>query len=293
MLKKSYLVYFFLIVFMGFLIVYMLLYDDNSSYTGDSSTEQNSNERSLAIVFDNSEPAWLYQSGLNDASIVYEMLVEGGVTRELGIFQSKVVNKFMPIRSARGYMLDYVLENDAIFVHFGYSPKAKSDIETLGIDSVNGLLYENEYFFREDLPIATEHRAYTSTSYINEAIKKLNLKNKSIKKNILNFKDKDESNANDESSTKAELVKVKYSDNYSTSFDYNEINKSYDKFQNEIQIYDYMTKKEISFKNVIIIYISYQSILKDDSGRLNMQNIIVYVIMFGIMMFQTKKINVL
>ena len=53
------------------------------------------------------------------------------------------------MRSSRHYYLDYALENDAVYVHWGWSPQAQSDISSLGINNINGLTYEGVYFFRD------------------------------------------------------------------------------------------------------------------------------------------------
>jgi Protein of unknown function (DUF3048) N-terminal domain len=54
----------------------------------------------LAVKIDNVLGAWP-QAGLNQADIVYDLPVEGGLTRLLAIFHSQDVGVFGPIRSAR------------------------------------------------------------------------------------------------------------------------------------------------------------------------------------------------
>jgi hypothetical protein len=54
----------------------------------------------LAVKIDNVQGAWP-QAGLNQADIVYDLPVEGGLTRLLAIFHSQDVPVFGPIRSAR------------------------------------------------------------------------------------------------------------------------------------------------------------------------------------------------
>lgn len=54
----------------------------------------------LAVKIDNVQGAWP-QAGLNQADIVYDLPVEGGLTRLLAIFHSQDVPLFGPIRSAR------------------------------------------------------------------------------------------------------------------------------------------------------------------------------------------------
>jgi Protein of unknown function (DUF3048) N-terminal domain/Protein of unknown function (DUF3048) C-terminal domain len=54
----------------------------------------------LAVKIDNVQGAWP-QAGLNQADIVFDLPVEGGLTRLLAIFHSQDVPVFGPIRSAR------------------------------------------------------------------------------------------------------------------------------------------------------------------------------------------------
>ena len=119
-----------------------------------------SNSRPYAVMINNISVARPYQSGLQDAYIVYEMIVEGGITRMMAIFKDKDTARVGSVRSARHYYLDYALENDAIFVHFGWSPQAKSDMVTLGVNNINGLY--DSCFTREKLNIDYEHTAFTN-----------------------------------------------------------------------------------------------------------------------------------
>ena len=109
------------------------------TWSGDS--------RSVAIVIDNVGEA-KPQTGLNDAAIVYEITVEGGLTRLLAVYKD-IKNReetIGPVRSARPVFIDYVLENDSIFVHFGYSKRAEGDIEKLKINNVNGLVTDSAFW---------------------------------------------------------------------------------------------------------------------------------------------------
>ncbi len=97
-----------------------------------------SNERPIAIMINNHSIARQNHAGLNDAYIVYEAIVEGGLTRLMAIFKDKDTARIGSVRSSRHYFLDYALENDAIYVHYGWSPQAESDINILGVDNING-----------------------------------------------------------------------------------------------------------------------------------------------------------
>ena len=105
----------------------------------------NSTSRPYAVMINNIGAARPYHTGLQDAYLVYEIVVEGGITRYLALFKDKTNEVVGNVRSARHYYLDYVLENDAYYVHWGWSPQAQSDISTLDIDNLNGLIYSSPY----------------------------------------------------------------------------------------------------------------------------------------------------
>ena len=85
-------------------------------------------DRPIAVMIDNHKSAQPH-AGLNEAYAVYEIIVEGGESRLMAIFKGKDLAKIGPIRSARHYFLDYALENDAIYVHYGWSPQAERSEE--------------------------------------------------------------------------------------------------------------------------------------------------------------------
>ena len=91
------------------------------------------NDRPIAVMIDNHNDAWP-QAGIQKAYMVYEIVVEGGETRLMALFKGTEIEKIGPVRSARHYFLDYAMENDAIYVHFGWSPQAQSDIKKYTIN---------------------------------------------------------------------------------------------------------------------------------------------------------------
>ena len=65
--------------------------------------------RPLAIIIDN-DPTFGTQSGLDKAAWVFEIPVEGGITRFLAIYQHLDAPILGPVRSVRPYFLDRALE---------------------------------------------------------------------------------------------------------------------------------------------------------------------------------------
>ena len=103
------------------------------------------NTRPIAVMIDNVGSA-RPQAGLNEAYLVYEIIVEGNLTRLMTVYKDADLEKIGPVRSARHYFLDYALENDAIYVHFGWSPQAQADIGKLRVDNINGMVESSKSF---------------------------------------------------------------------------------------------------------------------------------------------------
>lgn len=235
--------------------------------------DEESNSRPLAVMINNNSAVWKYQSGLNDAYIVYELLVEGGITREMALFKDSKAPKIQSIRSSRHYYLDYAMENDAIYVHWGWSPQAQSDIRNLGINNINGLTYEGVYFFRDKTVSARyEHKGYTTMEYMNKAIDKLKYRTTTEKPNLLKYSVDAIDLSSKESNQVAKYVALKFS-SYTVKFIYDEEKGEYLKRQNNTDMYDYNSKERMTTKNIIVYQNSYSYISGDNKGRLNMNNI--------------------
>ncbi len=106
----------------------------------------------VAIVIDNHIDARPPVS-LSEAQIVYELPVEGSITRYLTVYDSRQdINKIGPVRSARPYMLDYVQELSALFVHVGGSPQALVDIAKNNIFNLNEFYHGDSFIRNENRP---------------------------------------------------------------------------------------------------------------------------------------------
>jgi hypothetical protein len=90
--------------------------------TGLPADEEDSSalRRPIAVMVDNIVDA-TPQTGLDNADVVIEALVEGGITRLMAIYQSRDAEVIEPVRSARTPFLQWVQEYDAIYAHVGSS----------------------------------------------------------------------------------------------------------------------------------------------------------------------------
>lgn len=92
-------------------------------FTGSGALAQTTNLVPLAISIDNLGPA-RPQTGLESASLVYELPVEGGITRFLAFLLDESITAAGPIRSVRPYFIDLAEEYHAVLIHCGGSPEA-------------------------------------------------------------------------------------------------------------------------------------------------------------------------
>ena len=234
-----------------------------------------SDSRNIAIMYNNISAVWGNQAGLQDAYLVYEIIVEGGYTRLMAVFKDTNIDRIGCIRSSRPYFLDYVLENDAIYVHFGASKQALSDIETLGINNINFINYNAGYWRDKTLNLSLEHTAYTSSELINKGIEKYSYRNTSSTKPVLNYTDKEIDLSSMEGAIKADSVFIDYSAVRNTSYIYDSVNKVYLRSQgtarNSYKHIDAISNKQYSAKNIITYKVKNKSI--DSKNRQVLENI--------------------
>ncbi len=233
-----------------------------------------SDSRPIAVMVNNIGVARKYHAGLQDAYMVYELIVEGGLTRLMALYKDADTAKIGSIRSSRHYYLDYVLENDAIYVHWGYSEYAQNDISKLGINNVNGLTYGDTYFWKDKtLGIATEHTAYSSMDLINKGIAKLKYRTTTNEAPLLNYSVDELDMSTLEGAIPATQVSIDYSKSVKTSYEYDSENKNYKRSVNGTPHTDYETKKQYTAKNIITYQVKNTTISGDVKGRQDLSNI--------------------
>ena len=114
----------------------------------------------------------------------------------MALFKDKKdLDKVGPIRSARPYFINYVMEHDAIYAHIGQSPQAEYDIKALKIADINGQLFDsqrsrntqNDHEYWRDRKKKAPHNAYTSITNLTNIAKKLGYPIEKTFKRVLNL----------------------------------------------------------------------------------------------------------
>lgn len=119
--------------------------------------------RPLAVKVEN-DAAARPQSGIVDADLVYEELVEGGITRFICIYLSREASSIGPTRSARPSDIDITFFLDPLLICSGGSSAVMSMVQA------SGMMYISEdatYFWRERTRRAP-HNLYTSTALLRQ-----------------------------------------------------------------------------------------------------------------------------
>ena len=258
----------------------------------------NGNDRAIAVMIDNHSDAWP-QANLNKAYLVYEIVVEGGETRLMALFKGQDLEKIGPVRSSRHYFLDYALENDAIYVHHGWSPQAESDISKLGVNNINGIQESSKDFWRVKDKLAP-HNMFTTMESILKIANRKEYKTTSTKESILNYNayefnlsDKyerkievEETDVNESDTvevveetdkTKAIIatsITIPHSKLQTVKYEYNAETKTYTRYARKKLQTDYITGEPVTTKNIIITMCdNYTLNDSENKGRQGLKNI--------------------
>ncbi len=233
--------------------------------------DEDSTSRPYAIMINNINVARQYQSGLQDAYIIYEIIVEGGITRYMALFLDQDTSRIGSVRSARHYFLDYALENDAIYVHNGQSPQAQSDFTTLGIDRIE--VSETKTGWRDtSLNVASEHRLFTSIELLESGLK--NLRTERTGDYLLNYSIDEIDLSSLDGAISASSVSIKYSSSITSSYEYDSESQTYKRYVNGTAHTDYVTKEQYTFKNIITYQVNNYTLNDgEDKGRQELENV--------------------
>ncbi len=202
-------------------------------------------------------PQW----GISTADIVWEMVVEGGITRMLLMYAdaSRIPEQVGPVRSARHYFVELVEGFDAIFVHIGGSPQAYNALNKQGTDDIDNIFYRDH-----TRNTATEHRAYITGEQINSHIEKTGTRTEieAEYKNPFSF-NYEPVKLPDGKATKCTVP-------FSTYFTYQlTYNKKLNVYESSLGDKPFMDDNgtQQSFTNIIMCYVDVSGIPGDSKGR--------------------------
>ena len=218
--------------------------------------DENSNSRPYAIIINNQPGAIKAQTGLNDAYLIYEFPIEGGMSRSMALFKDKDTAQIGTVRSARQYHPYYALEHDAIFVHWGTNHPAADVISSTKITHIDANSNGGPFFRKNPYKLATEHTGYTSLVKLKSFASNKKWRLTTDVKSPLKYSYENIDLSTMEGSKVANTVELNYSGSYKLKYTYNSSTGLYERIYNGKEHKDYITGEKFTTKNIIIGYVS-------------------------------------
>lgn len=226
------------------------------------------------------------QRGLSKADILFEIKVEGGITRFMPVFTDyKTIGEIGPVRSGRDQFFRLILPWQALYIHEGQSVV----MQQYGIDYDYGKLNNNDGangyrdYGRVNWAgksynagtLALEHTMYTNSDNIANYITSQNVDmNRTYNSTFFNFVDyrlgttRDLSNSLDSAYSDkygpvvsdGQYIEIVHSQSYKTRFIYDEATNQYKMQQNYSDgqwrdtVDEAADNKVLTFPNVIVLY---------------------------------------
>ena len=249
--------------------------------TGLATVDDVSRNRPIAISVSNVRGALPTNAtnGISQADIVYEMLVESGITRLVALYQDfSNVGVVGSIRSARHYTVEIAEAYDAIFIHAGASPLGFEEIENREItnfDAVTGI--RDRIFTRDENripghPVANYHSVITSGASFMQWINTYDFRkmHQNDFRHTLFFSDNPIT-----SGQPAYDVDVRFSPGKSSSFRYDASQKLYYMSQFGSQFTDANNGAPVVFTNLLILEVPVSDLVGhgEGAGRQDMNTV--------------------
>ena len=228
-----------------------------NEFSGEWIDESLENQRPLCIMINNIVDA-MPQSGISQADITYEMLVEGGITRYMCVFKDySNLKKLGPVRSARHYYVQTASMLDGIYAHVGWSVYAESWIKNTGVNNLNGL-YDSTTFYRDESRVAP-HNCYTNSEKLKEGIAAAGYSTEYTgeKPKAFAFNYEDTAIGNGQTANK---VTTAYNSSTTRWYEYNADEKLYYRFQYGDKQIDDQTNEQLRYKNLIVEFVQYSDL---------------------------------
>lgn len=218
-------------------------------------TEAAVGKRPMAVMISNIKAA-LPQYGISDADIIYEIVVEGGITRMMGIYADYTqVPEVCSVRSCRYYYPIFAKSYDAVYFCFG-SNKLLGTPQLKKTDHFDGNKGYDRLFARDkerQKTYPTEHTAYLKGPQIPSALEHYGMRTDYAAGrdvNAFNFALAGTDATGSGSCTKAVL---NFSKSYYSTFNYDETTGTYFKLHSGSNHTDQRTGEQLNFTNVFVL----------------------------------------
>lgn len=242
-----------------------------SYLTGEPIRESAGRRRPVAVMLNNIQEG-CPQSGISKAGVVYEVPVEGNITRLMGIFEDyDDLDKIGSVRSCRDYYIYYAKEFDAIYAHYGQAVYANNYFDQNLIDHLNGLSSVGSTVYYRTTDRVAPHNAYTSYQGIQAGIEASGFSQEYDPSYAGHYQFAGDGEEIILGGQAASTVSLNCFSVNNPWFTYDENTKKYNRFQyGEAQVDD-VNNEALSCDNIILQYSPYS--YYDENGYLNIDTV--------------------
>ena len=218
-------------------------------------TDEGAGKRPMAVMINNIKAA-LPSYGISDADIIYEIVVEGGITRMMAIYADYTqVPEVCSVRSCRYYYPIFAKSYDAVYFCFG-SNKLLGNPQLEKTDHFDGNKGYSRLFARDAERLKTyssEHTAYLKGPDLPSALEHYGMRTDYAEGrdvNAFNFAGAGTEASGSKSCTKAVLT---FSKSYYSTFNYNEETGTYYKLHSGNNHTDQRSGEQLNFTNLFVL----------------------------------------
>ena len=238
--------------------------------------ERSTNSRPVAVMVNNIANSQRQnarpQRGLSKADILFEIKVEGGITRFCALYSDvNSIPEIGPIRSGRDQFLQLLMPWNALYYHDGESIFCTQFIHVYNYSGLNigGKNYFNTpvhphvaHRIKRNENVAYEHTEFTSAKEIKQAAADAGIGlTYPYEGTFFRFADYRTDVVNDlADAPSARSILITHSASYKTSFAYNSWNRNYkmSMYSNRTKKFeaavDELTGKQLTFANVVVCF---------------------------------------
>ena len=213
----------------------------------------------LAIMVENHTDA-RPQAGINKASIVYEAIAEGGITRYMALYGTQESDQVGPVRSARTYYIDWLRGYNAYYAHVGGNIDALDKIQADKVLDLDQFAFPAPYWRDTSLRVASEHTMFVSTSKLRAIAAE---KNYTTANNFTVYKFKDDPSADStegKALPEAQKISIDFGNaNYNVVFDFDKKTDSYNRSVGGKADLDRLTSEQITAKIIVVMTVKRQA----------------------------------
>ncbi|MBI4319817.1 MAG: DUF3048 domain-containing protein [Chloroflexi bacterium] len=213
--------------------------------------------RPVAVMIDN-HPDARPHSGLTEADVVYEAVVEAGITRFMAIFGRTDAKVVGPVRSARHYFIYWASEYGAIYLHAGSSPQGYDAARSIALPRLDFTYGEGVYWRINNR--SAPHNLYTDTG----RSRQLAADGNHGSLGPVAYK-------SDAPAPTLSAITITHPDGYRVSYEYRSSDNSFLRQMARRPHIDVLDGVQYHPKNVVVQFVRAWRIPGDDAGRMDME----------------------